>query len=460
MPHSRFTVDLKKGFTLIEALLVLFIMSLITLTFYETWRLGTWQIANAKYRLGASALANQHMEIIRGLTFDDIGTTTGIPNGVLAQDETVSANTTTYTVHTVVQFVDDPTDGTLLAGTDIAPNDYKKATLTVSWGGETASEEVTLSSLFSLDGVESVAAGTGILSVNTLNSAGVGIGEASVHITNTSVTPAVDIMAETDANGNLMFPGAPASVQKYHITVSKDGYYGNLTYSPYPTSSFKPKNVHASVAAGSLSAATLIMDEYATLAISSQDPFGEALPDIDFTLSGGLVQGNDAVSNALLYDFTQAETTDENGIKSFDQRSAGVYQVVVGGSASTNYEFLHLTPKEATKGFVNISGGATQTVGIVLADKHVSSTLITAERSADGTAIVGASVRLSNTTLGYDTTLTTDIYGEAYFPATTGALAAGTYDVSVSATDFATETGTVVIPGAALVKKTLSLEAS
>jgi prepilin-type N-terminal cleavage/methylation domain-containing protein len=62
------------GFTLIEALVVLFVVSLITLTFYETWNLGTKHIANAKYRLGATALANQQMEIIRSLIFDDIGT--------------------------------------------------------------------------------------------------------------------------------------------------------------------------------------------------------------------------------------------------------------------------------------------------------------------------------------------------------------------------------------------------
>ena len=108
------------GFTLIEAMVVLFVVSLITLTFYETWNLGTKHIANAKYRLGATALANQQMEIIRSLIFDDIGTISGIPSGTLAQDQTLHVNNTVYDVHTVVQFVDDPTDGTLSSGTDLA----------------------------------------------------------------------------------------------------------------------------------------------------------------------------------------------------------------------------------------------------------------------------------------------------------------------------------------------------
>ncbi len=49
----------KKGFTFIEALAFLFIFSIITLTFYETWSLGTKQIINSKNRLGATALASQ-----------------------------------------------------------------------------------------------------------------------------------------------------------------------------------------------------------------------------------------------------------------------------------------------------------------------------------------------------------------------------------------------------------------
>jgi hypothetical protein len=45
-----------------------------------------------------------------------------------------------------------------------------------------------MTSLFSLDGVESVAAGTGILSVNILSTGpGFGVANASVHIINTSV---------------------------------------------------------------------------------------------------------------------------------------------------------------------------------------------------------------------------------------------------------------------------------
>jgi type II secretory pathway pseudopilin PulG len=445
------------GFTLIEALVVLFVVSLITLTFYETWNLGTKHIANAKYRLGATALANQQMEIIRSLIFDDIGTVSGIPSGTLAQDQTLHVNNTVYDVHTVVQFVDDPTDGTLAAGTDLAPNDYKKVTITVSWGDASDSETVDTTSIFSLDGVESVAAGTGILSVNVLNNAGVGVANASVHITNTSVTPNINVTAATDTNGNLMFPGAPASVQGYHITVSKGGYYGNMTYSPYPTSVFKPTNVHASVVAGSLTAATLVADRTSTLKIQTEDPFGTSVPDIDFTITGGLVSGTDAATSAPVYDFTQTTATDSSGEKEFSNRSSGGYTLTLDPSAVAQYEFLRLDPEETVQNSINLIAGDSKTVKYILARKTFQSALITVKSASGGTPISGASVRLHSTSLGFDVTLATDTYGQAYFPTAATPLASGTYDIDVSASGFASTTDTISIIGSNIEKKTISL---
>ncbi|MBP7811286.1 MAG: prepilin-type N-terminal cleavage/methylation domain-containing protein [Candidatus Moranbacteria bacterium] len=445
------------GFTLIEAMVVLFIVSLITLTFYETWNLGMQHIANAKYRLGASALANQQMEIIRSLIFDDIGTVSGIPTGTLAQDQTLNMNNTTYNVHTVVRFVDDATDGTLGAGTDIAPNDYKQVTVTVSWGAAGDAETVEMTSIFSLDGVESVAAGTGILSVNVLNAAGIGVGNAIVRIRNTALMPNIDVTAATDVNGNIMFPGAPASVQEYHITVSKAGYYGNMTHDPYPVSLFKPTNVHASVVAGSLSAATLVADRISSLEIQTEDPFGADLPDVDFTVSGGLVIGVDAGTGEAVYDFSQASVTDSGGEVNFSDRSSGAYTFTLDPSEVAQYEFLRLNPEESVQNMISLAAGDSKSVKYVLAEKNFPSALITVTNAVDSTVLMGASVRLHSTALGFDVTLATDTYGQAYFPVNSTPLASGTYDLDVSAAGFVSATDTITVIGANLEKKNISL---
>jgi len=69
------------AFTLIEALVVLFVFSLITLTFYSVFTLGGAYIIESKNRLRAVSLANEKMEIIRNLEYDDIGVVGGIPDG-------------------------------------------------------------------------------------------------------------------------------------------------------------------------------------------------------------------------------------------------------------------------------------------------------------------------------------------------------------------------------------------
>lgn len=446
----------QSGFTLIEAAVFLFIFSLITMTFYQAWSKGTAQILNSKYRLGATALANQQMEIVRSLIFDNIGTTTGLPHGTLSQYQTITANSSVYTLHTEVIYVDDPTDGTAGLGTDAAPNDYKQVMITVSWGGGAASEQVFLSSLFSLDGVESVAAGTGILSINILNNAGVGVSAASIHITNTSVSPNVDVTIDTDANGNLTIPGAPASVQGYHISVSKSGYYTNMTYAPYPTSAFNPVNVHASIAAGSLTATTIVFDQRSTIDYHTKDPFGGDLPNIRVTVAGGLVIGTDPATSASVYDYSQSAQTDGSGVLTLSNRSSGTYTAVLN-PLETGYEYIRLSPEETTFGTINLSSGTTKTVDMILASKTYSSALITAKKASDSTSIPGASIRLYNTILGYDTTITADSYGQAFFPTSNTPLVAGTYNIEVSASGYTTATSTIVVSGTALEKKTITL---
>lgn len=447
-----------RGFTLIEALIVLFIFSLITVVFYQAWVTGVKQIMNAKNRLGATALANEQMEIARSLIFDNIGTTAGVPHGTLPENQTIAVNTMTYTVHTVIGFVDDPTDGTAALETDSAPNDYKKVVITVSWGNKTATEQVRAVSNFSLDGVESVAVGTGVLSINILNNAGEKVSGATVHIVNTDISPGVNTTPSTDSGGNVSFPGAPASMQHYEVTVSKPGYYNTMTYSPYPLSTFNPKNVHLSVVAGSLTPATLMIDQFSTIDFHTKDPFGVDIPNITFSISGGLVIGTDPTSGLSVYDYSQSTTTDGGGGKNLSDRSSGLYTVTLG-SSETGYQYLRLTPEENTFGTISLLPNTTSTVHMVLADTTLGSALITVKDSVDSLPIAGATVQLTKSSSSYDETVTTDAYGQAYFPLVATPLLAGTYDVKITAPGFTTKTGTVTATGTQLDKQEFLLSA-
>ena len=117
----------KSGFTLIEMLVFLFIFALITVTFYQVWSLGTRYILFAKNQLTAIALANEKMEVVRNLAFDDIALTTSDPPGNLQQNEDVVRSGRTFHVFTQVKNVDDTFDGTVGGNPDdsLAPIDYK-----------------------------------------------------------------------------------------------------------------------------------------------------------------------------------------------------------------------------------------------------------------------------------------------------------------------------------------------
>lgn len=425
---------------------MLFLFTLITLVFFQTFAYGIALIQQSKYRLGAISLANQRMEIIRSLDYDNIGTVSGIPSGDLVEDETVQVSNALFQVHTFVQYADDSYDGTLSGSpNDLIPNDYKRVRVEVAWGGETEAEKVVLFSTFAPPGVEQ-SAGGGILSINILDSQGNGLSGATVHITNSSVAPAVDVTTTTDATGNLFLVGAPANTQGYHVTFSKTGYFGSASYAPYPTTAFIPVDVHASVVDAAVNQASFVMDQSSTIELRTVDPFGNAVPDIDYRIDGGRQIGTESGTGVLVYEFGEDAATDTSGERDYASRSYGSYAWTLD-AGETNYTFVGLSP-ESTVGenLFTVLPNVTEQIQMVLADEAVNAALFTVTSSTDGTPVSGATVRLTNATLLYDETVTVGAYGKAYFPETeTPGLAAETYNYEVTAAGFTTETGTVTV---------------
>lgn len=436
-----------KGFTLIEGMVMLFLFALITTVFFQTFAYGTALIQQSKYRLGAIALANQKMEIIRSLDYDTLGTVSGIPAGDLLEDETIQVSNAIYQVHTFVQYSDDAYDGTLGGSpNDLVPNDYKEVQVEVSWGGESEAEKVRLFSTFAPLGIEQ-SVGGGILSINILDSQGNGVAGASVNVTNSAVSPSVNVTTTTDASGNISLVGAPASSQEYQVTFSKNGYFGSASYAPYPTTAYVPIDVHASVVDSVVNQASFIMDQSSTLQLRTVDPFANAVPDINYRIDGGRQLGTNPLTSAAVYEFGVSDSTDTSGEQDYADRSYGGYTWTLDSAEATDWTFVGLTP-ESNVGANNIDllPNTTQTVQMTLAANTVNGALFTVTSATDGTAISGASVHLTNATLLYDETVVTGLYGKAYFPETeTPGLVAETYDYEVTAAGFTTETGTVVV---------------
>jgi hypothetical protein len=81
------------------------------------------------------------------------------------------------------------------------------------------------------------------------------------------------------------------------------------------------------------------------------------------------------------------------------------------------------------------------------------------ENQADSTPLAGATVQLSNTTLPYDATVTTDQYGYAYFPTALPELDADNYDIDVTLSGYEDEAATVTV-GTTLLETTIQMTAN
>lgn len=444
------------GFTFIEAMVVVFLIVVITVTFYSVFSYGTTSIIESKKKLAAAQVASEKMEVIRNLNYADIGTTTGIVHGVLSEREVISRNSGVYYVFTFVQYMDDSYDGTL-AGDTTGMNDYKRVRIKATWEDDSSSDKgVILVSNFSPVGIESDAGG-GLLSINVLDDNEDGIGGANVHIVNSDL--GIDMNATTDDTGNILFPSAPEGDKNYSISVTKDDYYPVQTYPPYPGSTFNPVNEDISILEGQPTTLNLYTDESSNLTLQTQDPFGEPVESVSYNLAGGMKIGDTVEAVPVsVYAYDQNLNSGSSGENALEDMSSGTY--TFSPNTISGYEFLRFDPinvaiLEIDK-FILLAGTDTTEKAIFLS-KTLNSLLVTVENDTDQTPVKGASVQLKNELLPepYDKTIITNDFGQAYFPDELPELVPGPYDLIVTAAGFDNETSSVNV--SQLTKKTISL---
>jgi type II secretory pathway pseudopilin PulG len=418
-----------RGFSLIEALVLIFIFTIISLAFYGTFSLGIRYIQDSKNRLGALALANEKMEIVRNLEYSTIGTTTGIPNGDLTAEEDVVVNNVSYHVSTFVQYIDDPFDDE--SPDDVISNDYKRVKITVSWGSaESDGQEIFLISRFVPPGLEMDAEG-GILAINIINNEGIGVPQSQVRLINSGVSPSIDITALTDDSGYLIFPGAPESLNGYEITVTKDNYETVITVDP-DSVLYLPNDPHASVIEGRLNTKTIHQDELSDINLETIDHLGSAVPNVDFHIEGGRVLGTVSadVPPVYVYNLDEDGLTNSSGEKDYEDMSPGQYFISPDESI-TGYTLVGISPASP----IIVSPGSSQAVEIKYVSNTVDSLIVTVIGNEDSEPINGAEVKLSNG-VNYDETITTSTDGIAFFPVDENPLLPGTYTLEISAEGF------------------------
>jgi hypothetical protein len=396
--------------------------------------------------LGAVALANEKMEIVRNLDYDKIGTTTGIVRGDLLGREAVNKNTRNYYVFTNVNYIDDPLDGTL--GNDITgTGDYKKVRIKVAWEDDInapKNKSVVLVSTFSPNGIESNLGG-GTFSINVLDNSTIPIeviSQASVRIINPSIS--VDETVLTDSTGNIIYPSAPSGTESYMLEISKNGYYPVKTFPSFPVSSFKPDSIHVSIRDGEPTTVNMYIGKISSFKIKTQDPFGTVIPDVDFSIEGGKRIGEDAVDPAkIIFDFSGNARSAENGEITFSERSFGFY--VFTPESPSDYEFLKIYPNSSEAvdkiNSFKLLSNTNLELSAIFANKTTNSLLVTILNESNDEPVKNASIKLTDTAIPpvYEKTLTSDSYGQVFFPETLPELTVGQYNLEINAEGFQTK---------------------
>lgn len=255
-----------KGFTLVEVLVSLAILSALTVGVYSLIIFSLKIAAMNANLVEATAIANQEMEKVRNMPYNSIGITSGIPQGLLPEYKTV-VRSNTFTVHFYVKFFDDPFDGIEEFGTDTLGQDYKIVTLDVSWPSTYGEKTITFFTKV-IPRTEEMSVGGGLLKIYASDSNGNPVPAANIHVVNNALSPAINFNDFTNSNGLLSLPGAPAAYESYEITVTKSGYSTDQTY--VRTAILKqPVRPHLSVNEGMKTEESFSIDKLSTLKIQA-----------------------------------------------------------------------------------------------------------------------------------------------------------------------------------------------
>ncbi|MEO8065840.1 MAG: ice-binding family protein [Candidatus Doudnabacteria bacterium] len=276
------------GFTLIEIVVAIAIFGVLLVGVIGLFNVMSKSVKAGREQTTLSGLAANYLEIIRNLPYSQVGTINGNPNGTLA--DSISPITSviegvSYQIYYEVTYIDDPADGTVLAGTDAAPDDYKQIKMNIK--NLTTGKVSSFSTNVTPKGLEGTA-NAGALFVKVFNAVGQPVVNASVHIQNIAGTIILD--RTTDALGNWIEVGLPPGVNIYHVVVTKTGYSTDQTY-PITVANPNPTKPDPTIVNGVVTQVSFSIDLLSNLIIRTLNQFCAPLSGVGVNVAGAKLIG-------------------------------------------------------------------------------------------------------------------------------------------------------------------------
>ena len=378
----------QRGVTLIDTVVGLALLIFVFTGIIGVFKLSIDVVTNTKARIGALALANEQMEYVRSLPYPSVGTTGGIPAGLVPEDESMFLNGVQYTRHTLIRYLDLPQDGLGAADTNHITEDVKQAEVDVSWVSQSATRTLTLSTIVAPAGIEAAVPG-GTISIAVQNAQAQALPGASVRIQNPSTTPAIDVTTDSDNSGFVTFIGAPAA-SGYRVTVSDTGYSTAQTYGVSGSLS-NPSPGHLTVALNTTTGATFAIDLLSSYIIRTWKPITLTTWSDTFNDSSHIATssktvvsaGNDQLASGQMNGWVTSENVTPAYLAGWVQASwvtsttTGtnvLYHVYTGSNALVPDAALPGNAAGFTMGPIDISGLATSTYPALALHADLSTT--------------------------------------------------------------------------------------
>ena len=153
----------------------------------------------------------------------------------------------------------------------------------------------------------------------------------------------------------------------------------------------------------------------------------------------------------LKYYNTDADAkTDGSGKKDYGNVSPGPYTFSLK-EAGYNIIGMNRAPS------FTLAPDETATLTVKVSPTTATAALFKVQKDIDDTPLSGANVHVTNVSLTYDVTVTTDTGGYAFFPTDATPFVAGTYNYTVSVSGYADATGSVSVSAGALKIETVPM---
>ncbi len=275
----------KKGFGLIEVLVGTAVFLIFAVGIYSGVRYIFKVIYLSRLRVIETGILNEQMELVRNLSYYNVGIVNGSPSGTLQRVVTTTIDGIDFTITRTVRAIDHEFDGTLGGDpNDISPVDYKYVQVEIICDHCGQNNSLTMGTYISSQYLEGDPDHGGLF-VEVYDAEGNPVRGATVRVLATSTDPTIDLYETTNNDGFVALLDLGEGMSAYHVTVTKDGYITDGTTVPSAEVP-DPVKPPASVEAQEMTKRSFEIDQAASISVNTINTLCQAVSGVDVNVYG------------------------------------------------------------------------------------------------------------------------------------------------------------------------------